>query len=121
MAVNSHGFARNTEDIDLVVETGISNEGKVLEVLSLLPDGAAQPLRPDEVAESIVVREGDEITVDLMARTCGHDYQSTKTVISTVVVKWRLDPFLVSHFAVENKLPAGRAGFLRDSVAQKPR
>jgi hypothetical protein len=35
MAINIHGFARNTEDIDLLIETEDSNESKVLEVLAL--------------------------------------------------------------------------------------
>lgn len=61
MAVNIHGFVRNTEDIDLLIETGELNESKVLKVLSLLPDGAAKELIPGEVAQFVVVRVCDEI------------------------------------------------------------
>jgi hypothetical protein len=93
MAINIHGFVRNTEDINLLIETGLPNESKVLEVLSLLPEGAAQELRAGEVAEYIVVRVCDEITIDLMAKACGHDYQSAKTMISTVVVDGIPIPF----------------------------
>ncbi len=35
MAINIHGFTRNTEDIDLLIETEETNERKILEVLSL--------------------------------------------------------------------------------------
>ncbi len=93
MAINIHGFTRNTEDIDLLIETGEANERKVLEVLSLLPDGAAKELRPGEVAEFVVIRVCDEITVDLMAKACGHDYESAKHLISPVVVDGVTIPF----------------------------
>ncbi len=93
MAINIHGFTRNTEDIDLLIETEETNERKILEVLSLLPDGAAKELRPGEVADYVVVRVCDEITVDLMAKACGHDYKSVKNLISPVVVDGVTIPF----------------------------
>lgn len=93
MAINIHGFARNTEDIDLLIETEETNERKILEVLSLLPDGAAKELRPGEVAEYVVVRVCDDITVDLMAKACGLDYESAKNLISPVVVDGITIPF----------------------------
>lgn len=93
MAINIHGFTRNTEDIDLLIETEEDNERKVLEVLSLLPDGAAKELRPGEVADYVVVRVCDEITVDLMAKACGHDYESAKDLISPVLVDGVTIPF----------------------------
>jgi hypothetical protein len=73
MAINIHGFARNTEDIDLLIETTVENEAKILEALSLLPEGAARELKAGEVADYVVVRVCDEITVDLMAKACGHE------------------------------------------------
>ncbi|MBJ7394409.1 MAG: hypothetical protein JHD23_01480 [Akkermansiaceae bacterium] len=93
MAINIHGFTRNTEDIDLLIETEETNERKILEVLSLLPDGAAKELRPGEVAKYVVVRVCDDITVDLMAKACGHDYESAKGLISLVVVDGVTIPF----------------------------
>ncbi len=93
MAINIHGFTRNTEDIDLLIETEEDNERKILEVLSLLPDGAAKELRPGEVADYVVVRVCDEITVGLMAKACGYDYESVKNLISPVVVDGVTIPF----------------------------
>ena len=93
MAINIHGFTRNTEDIDLLIETEETNERKIFEVLSLLPDGAAKELRPGEVADYVVVRVCDEITVDLMAKAGGHDYESAKDLISPVVVDGVTIPF----------------------------
>ena len=93
MAINIHGFARNTEDIDLLIDTDNANERKILEVLSLLPDGAAKELRAGEVAEYVVVRVCDDITVDLMAKACGHDYESAKNMITPVVIEGTTIPF----------------------------
>jgi hypothetical protein len=58
-----------------------------------LPDGAAKELRPGEVAEYVVIRVCDEITVDLMSKACGHDYESAKESISPVVVDGVTIPF----------------------------
>jgi hypothetical protein len=93
MAVNIHGYTRNTDDIDLLVETTQSNEQKVLEALSLLPEGAAKELRPGEIADYMVVRVCDEITVDLMAKACGHDYAAAKDLVSEIEVSGVLIPF----------------------------
>lgn len=93
MAINIHGFARNTEDIDLLIETTVENEGKVLDALCLLPEGAAKELNAGEVADYVVVRVCDEITVDLMAKACGYDYSSCKSMITPVVVEGVIIPF----------------------------
>ena len=66
---------------------------KILEVLSFLPNGAAKELRPGEVANKVVVRVCGEITVDLIAKACGHDYESAKNLVSPVVVDGVTIPF----------------------------
>ena len=93
MAINIHGYIRNTEDIDLLVETTETNETKVLEALSLLPDGAARELRPGEIGQYVVVRVCDEITVDLMAKACGHDYASASSMVTVIEVDGVAIPF----------------------------
>jgi hypothetical protein len=93
MAINIHGYTRNTDDIDLLIETTESNEQKVLDVLSLLPEGAAKELHPGEIADYMVVRVCDDITVDLMAKACGHDYAAAKHLISAIEVSGVTIPF----------------------------
>jgi hypothetical protein len=93
MAINIHGFTRNTEDIDLLIETTAANEAKVLEVLSLLPEGAAKELRPGEIADYVIVRVCDEITVDLMAKACGHDYAAARHLVTELEVDGVKIPF----------------------------
>lgn len=74
-AIIQSGYPRYTEDIDLLISTGESNEAVVLGVLSELPDHAAAQVRPGEVAEYGVVRIGDEVLVDLMKSGCGVTYE----------------------------------------------
>lgn len=93
MAVIIHGFIRATEDIDLLIETTVENERKILDVLSNLPDGAAKELKPGEIADYVVVRICDEFTVDLMARACGIDYEAAKDLITWIEVEDVRIPF----------------------------
>lgn len=86
MAINIHGFSRNTEDIDFLIGTDPANEQKFFDVLSDLPDGAAKELKTGEVADYVVVRICDDITVDLMAKACGYDYDLAKNMITPVVI-----------------------------------
>jgi len=74
LAVIQAGYARITEDIDLLVETTLENEALVIQALLILPDKAARELKPGEVAEYGVVRIGDEVLVDLMKSGCGVTY-----------------------------------------------
>src|SRR5688572_7070953 len=67
-------FIRNTMDIDLIVQTGIENERRVIKALEVLPDRAVREINPGEVAQYTVVRVADEIMVDLMKSSCGVDY-----------------------------------------------
>ncbi len=86
MAVNAHGNIRATEDIDLLIETTEENERKIIEVLALLPEGAAAEIEPGEVSDYVVVRICDEFTVDLMARACGIDYGQAKDEVTHVML-----------------------------------
>lgn len=73
-AIRAAGYTRNTMDIDLLVETGLENEKRVLEALMMLPDKAARELQPGEIDQHGVVRVADEILVDLMKSGCGVNY-----------------------------------------------
>jgi hypothetical protein len=73
-AMRAAGFQRNTMDVDLLVETGVENETRVIKGMMSLPDKVAREVKPGEVAEYGVVRVGDEILVDLMKSGCGVTY-----------------------------------------------
>ena len=73
-AIRAAGFIRSTMDVDLVIETSVENERRVIQALQVLPDRAVRELNPGEVAQYGVVRVADEIMVDLMKSGCGVDY-----------------------------------------------
>lgn len=73
-AIRAAGFTRNTMDVDLLVETGIANEQRVIQGMMILPDQAVCEIKPGDVEEFGVVRVADEILVDLMKSGCGVDY-----------------------------------------------
>lgn len=81
-AIMAAGYARFTEDVDLLIDTDPQNERKVFEALMTLPDQAVKALNPGDVAEYTVVRIGDEIVVDLMESACGIRYEEASTDIS---------------------------------------
>lgn len=74
VAIIQTGHARFTEDVDLLIETTVENETKILDALRLLPDSAASQVTPGEVDQYGVVRISDEIMVDLMKSGCGVTY-----------------------------------------------
>src|SRR5438105_3204625 len=73
-AIRAAGYARHTGDVDLIIDTGLSNEALVYKALEILPDKAVRELMPGEVSQYVVVRVADEIIVDLMQSACGIDY-----------------------------------------------
>ncbi len=68
------GYGRFTEDLDLLIDTSLTNEAKVFRALETLPDGAVKELEPGDVEKYSVVRVADEIVVDLMKSACGIEY-----------------------------------------------
>ena len=81
-AIRAAGLARNTGDVDLVIDPALENEAKVYDALATLPDGCVRELKPGEVGQYVVVRVADEILVDLMAKASGIDYaEAAKSVV----------------------------------------
>jgi hypothetical protein len=73
-AIRAAGYARNTMDVDLLVESALANEARVFDALRNLPDQAVNELEPGDLAKFTVVRVADEIVVDLMASAGGMNY-----------------------------------------------
>lgn len=78
-AVNYHGYIRATMDIDLLVDSSKSNQAKVKKSLEVLADKAVLEIADDDLNDYLVIRVGDEITVDLMAAACGQGLIVTRT------------------------------------------
>jgi hypothetical protein len=124
-AMRAAGFARTTMDVDLLVDITEDNEARVLESVATLPDGAARQISPGEIAKWVVVRIGDEITVDLMRSACGMDYQTAKPLIVVHNVEGIDIPFASPELLWMTKKPTHRAKdfedlvFLRDWFGQR--
>lgn len=85
-AISQAGYGRPTGDIDLLIDTALSNESKVYQALEILADRAVRELDPGDVAKYVVVRVADEVLVDLMRSAAGIDYEEAArdTVIAEV-------------------------------------
>lgn len=80
-AIIQSGFARATEDIDLLIDTSPENFAKVKAAMLKLPDGAVREVNPQDFEECLVVRVGDEFVVDLMRQACGIRYDEASREI----------------------------------------
>jgi hypothetical protein len=70
-AINRLGFVRATEDIDLLIARDRANQLLVKQALEILPDRAIRELGDEDIAQWVVVRVNDDITIDLMTEACG--------------------------------------------------
>ena len=85
-AMIQHGFARATEDIDLLIDTSPENIARVKAAMMALPDGAVREVAADDFKECLVVRVGDEFVVDLMRQACGIDYSEASPEVQMMNV-----------------------------------
>jgi hypothetical protein len=92
-AIIQHGFARATEDIDLLIDTSPENFAKVKVAMMGLPDGAVREVNAEDFQECLVVRVGDEFVVDLMRQACGINFAEASPDIVTVSVAGVPIPF----------------------------
>jgi hypothetical protein len=81
-AIRAAGLLRNTMDVDLLIETGVQNEERVIRAMMVLPDQAVREIKPGEIEKFGVIRVADEILVDLMKSGCGIAY--AEAILETV-------------------------------------
>jgi hypothetical protein len=126
-AMRAAGYPRTTMDVDLLVDVSLENERRVLDAVATLPDGAAKQITPGEIAQWVVIRVGDEITVDLMRSACGIEYRRAVSLINTHVIEGIEIPFASPDLLWLTKKPTRRAKdaddllFLRDWFAAQGR
>lgn len=92
-AINRLGFVRATEDIDLLIARDRTNQALVKRALEILPDRAIKELGDDDIAQWVVVRVNDDITVDLMTEACGVRYEDATSGIEIEVIEGVPIPF----------------------------
>lgn len=122
-AVNYHGFARATEDIDLLVDQTPQNVQRIRQGLAVLPDNAASELADTDVAEFTVVRILDEITVDLIARVGHVTYENAESVQALVdgvaIPVANLDTMIATKQGVRERDQRDLAFLVRVKQAQR--
>ena len=107
-AIRASGLARNTGDIDLLIDASLDNESRVFDALATLPDGCVRQLDPGDVAKYTVVRVADEILVDLMASASGITYaEASKSVVVKEIDGVQI-PFASPELLYRMKKRAGR-------------
>lgn len=92
-AVRAAGYDRRTMDVDLLVDSTVENEARVIEAVARLSDHAASELEPGEISRYGVVRVADEIVVDLMRSASGVDYNAAAGEITVHEVDGVRIPF----------------------------
>lgn len=89
-AIASHGFSRQSEDIDLLVNPAAENSRRWIIALSQLPDQATRALEhePDVFADDkcYALRVNDEFTVDIMPSVAGHSWDDMQPYIETIAL-----------------------------------
>lgn len=102
-AVNLHGFARATMDIDVLIEGSVENQKRVKSALEVLPDKAVLELGDDDLRNYLVVRVADEVIVDLMLSACGIAYAEAEPEIQWVRIEDVSIPFASPKLLLRTK------------------
>ena len=102
-AINRLGFVRATEDIDLLIARDLANQGLVKKALEILPDRAIRELGNEDIAQWVVVRVNDDITVDLMTEACGVRFEDAKSGIETEMIEGVPIPFAGAELMLKMK------------------
>jgi hypothetical protein len=112
-AVNRLGLVRATDDLDLLIARDAANQALVKQALEVLPDKAVRELEKDDLAQWVVVRVNDDITVDLMTEACGVTYEAARGGIELVEVQGVAIPFASAELMLKMK-QSGRAKDVTD-------
>lgn len=102
-AINRLGFVRATEDIDLLIARDRTNQTLVKQALEILPDRAIRELGDDDIAQWVVVRVNDDITIDLMTEACGVRYEDAAGGVETEVIDGVPIPFAGAELMLKMK------------------
>ena len=102
-AINRLGFVRATEDIDLLIARDLANQTLVKRALEILPDRAIRELGDEDIAQWVVVRVNDDITIDLLTEACGIGYEDAAGGIETEEIEGVRIPFAGAQLMLKMK------------------
>jgi predicted nucleotidyltransferase len=101
MILNS--FIRATEDVDILIDHSTENFEKVIAGLSLLSDGAARELTPEDFLENTVVKIADEVEVDVTTSAWSVTYQDAIAHAQEKVIDGVKIPYLSLEDLIRSK------------------
>ena len=102
-AINRLGLVRATDDLDLLIARDLANQALVKQALEILPEKAVRELEKDDLAQWVVVRVYDDITVDLMTEACGVTFDDARAGIEWVDVLGVSIPFAGAELMLKMK------------------
>ena len=102
-AINRLGFVRATEDIDLLIARDVTNQALVKQALEVLPDRAIRELGDEDIAQWVLVRVNDDITIDLMTEACGIRYENAVDGIEIELIEGVPVPFAGAELMLKMK------------------
>jgi hypothetical protein len=79
------------------------NQALVKRALEILPDRAIRELGDDDIAQWVVVRVNDDITIDLMTEACGVRFEDAAGGIETEVIDGVAVPFAGAELMLKMK------------------
>lgn len=87
-AIFAHGFNRQSDDIDILVNPTLENQKKWVFALSQLPDKAAKELENEgnvfEPDYTMAIRINDDVTIDVMPSACGKNWEAMRKYAETI-------------------------------------
>jgi hypothetical protein len=86
-----------------LVSRDLANQALVKQALQILPDRAILELGDEDIAQWVVVRVNDDITVDLMTEACGVRYEDAAGGIETEVIDGVPIPFAGAELMLKMK------------------
>jgi hypothetical protein len=92
-ALQYHGFARPTQDIDLLVDPSPENVERIRQALCVLADRAVLEVEPGDVLAYSVVRVADEVVVDLLGSACGVTFADVEAHLELATVEGTIIPY----------------------------
>ena len=123
-AINRLGLVRATDDLDLLIARDRANQALVKQALEILPDKAVRELGDEDLAQWIVVRVNDDITVDLMTEACGVTYDEARSGIEWDTIQEVRVPFAGAELMLRMKQgfrekDSWDRGFLENLIAAR--
>ncbi|MGH7947401.1 MAG: hypothetical protein ACREF9_20705, partial [Opitutaceae bacterium] len=89
--------------IDLLIARDHANQALVKQALEILPDRAVRELGDEDIAQWVVVRVNDDITVDLMTEAGGVRFEDTAGGTETAVIDGVPIPFAGAELMLKMK------------------